>query len=358
MKDIQAMTDALLALSSKLKGARSEAIIALSGDASDRQFYRVILQGHEVKSAILMLVTKNLGPLVSGVKRSQDLSFVEIGTFLKQHDISVVEIYVDATDQGAILVEDLGDQAIWQTIHHPEKFLQNGLKDPATHYFKQSIDLLLTLQALPSDRSCISFLRELGEHEYRTEAQRFIDYCLMPIGAEQKLISEVWTLISNISKELSVLPKVFTHRDFMPWNLHIAGETVKIIDFQDALMAAPLYDLIALLHDRDIDSALGIERVRELISYYRQRSGVNIEFKRAYNLTLLQRSLRLAGQFRMLSGEKNRLQYQGWVPGCLFRIGWCLRELGENALLAALSQIIQEVGQGAKSAWGSAAMFE
>jgi len=44
-----------------------------------------------------------------------------------------------------------------------------------------------------------------------------------------------------------------------------------VIDYQDALMATRCYDVVALLNDRDTDSALGMLLTPNLLEYFSVR---------------------------------------------------------------------------------------
>jgi len=57
------------------------------------------------------------------------------------------------------------------------------------------------------------------------------------------------------------------HRDYHSWNLMIQDEAVRVIDFQDALMAPPQYDLASLLNDRVTDSVIRPALEERLVRY-------------------------------------------------------------------------------------------
>ena len=53
-------------------------------------------------------------------------------------------------------------------------------------------------------------------------------------------------------------PQVFCHRDFMPRNLMVMEDGLGILDFQDAVLGDPAYDLVSLLCDARRDLPPGL----------------------------------------------------------------------------------------------------
>jgi len=51
-----------------------------------------------------------------------------------------------------------------------------------------------------------------------------------------------------LTAELADAPLVLSHRDYHGWNILLRGDDPFIIDFQDALLAPPEYDLASLLN--------------------------------------------------------------------------------------------------------------
>ena len=92
-------------------------------------------------------------------------------------------------------------------------------------------------------------------------------------------------------RRLDRQPACLNHRDYHSWNLMIHDEAVCVIDFQDALLAPPQYDLASLLNDRITDAVIQPHMEPQLVEYYRERanelSGRNVsrqEFLEIYRL--------------------------------------------------------------------------
>ena len=53
----------------------------------------------------------------------------------------------------------------------------------------------------------------------------------------------------------------------------VHDDAVRVIDFQDALLAPPQYDLASLLNDRITDSVVRPHMEQQLVRYYIERAG-------------------------------------------------------------------------------------
>jgi aminoglycoside/choline kinase family phosphotransferase len=88
---------------------------------------------------------------------------------------------------------------------------------------------------------------------------------------------------------------------------------VGLLDFQDAVLGHPEYDLVSMLQDarRDVPDNI----VRETCQHYLARSGADPEsFETAYHLLGLQRNLRILGVFARLCIQAGKPHYVDLIP--------------------------------------------
>jgi hypothetical protein len=94
-----------------------------------------------------------------------------------------------------------------------------------------------------------------------------------------------------------------------------------LIDFQDALMAPPMYDLVALLRDSYIP--LNQSTVDRLLTYYwRQAEGLlpfatEAAMRQHFHLQTVQRKLKDAGRFIFIDRVKGNPGFLQWVEPTL-----------------------------------------
>ena len=88
------------------------------------------------------------------------------------------------------------------------------------------------------------------------ELEFFVKHYLSPIAAlrstrrSRDALREEW---AGIVEELAAEPRVLCHRDYHSRNLMLHGGSLYIIDFQDARMGPDTYDLASLLRDSYVD---------------------------------------------------------------------------------------------------------
>jgi aminoglycoside/choline kinase family phosphotransferase len=95
---------------------------------------------------------------------------------------------------------------------------------------------------------------------------------------------------------------------------------VRVIDFQDALLAPPQYDLASLLNDRITDSVVRPDLEERLVRYYidksRELDGRVLdadEFFEIYRLSAMQRDLKVIGRFYYLDIVKGKSGYRKFI---------------------------------------------
>jgi hypothetical protein len=107
----------------------------------------------------------------------------------------------------------------------------------------------------------------------------------------------------------------------------IHDEAVAVIDFQDALLAPPQYDLASLLNDRITDSVIRPHIEDHLVSYYlHQRAGLENravdgdDFREIYLLSAIQRDFKVVGRFYYLDLVKGKPGYRKFIPPTVRRL--------------------------------------
>jgi hypothetical protein len=137
-----------------------------------------------------------------------------------------------------------------------------------------------------------------------------------------------------------------SHRDYHSWNLMICDGAVRVIDFQDALLAPPQYDLASLLNDRITDSVVRPHLEERLVHYYIDKSSkldgraidVN-EFLEIYRLSAIQRDLKVVGRFYYLDIVKGKPGYRKFIAPTARRL---LRNFIQTEQTKAILPLLQE----------------
>ena len=314
----------------------------LAGDASSRRYYRALLDGPRApRSAIIMELQGSSLPLSSEElaifhEPPKELPFLNLHRFLNRLGVRIPALYGHWVEEGILLLEDLGDRCLWDSVQ--------GLS-PAEiiRWYEKAIDQLLLIQVAGTrakDDSCIAFKQRFDFRLYMWEFDHFLEYglektCLPPQQGRQgpggKIISAERDLLvrsfEDISRRLESQPLCLNHRDYHSWNLMVLNGEVAVIDFQDALLAPPQYDLASLLNDRETDRIIRPDMEDRLIRYYLQRRDEAGEkrvhrddFLDIYILSAVQRDLKVVGRFHYLDLIKGKPGYKKYLPPTLRRL--------------------------------------
>lgn len=302
-------------------------VTAQAGDASSRRYYRAQLRGLiEPQSMMVMelppgsalpLSSEELAIFKEGPK---ELPFLNLHRFLSAIGAKVPKLYGQWESEGLLFLEDLGDTSLWDRVQ--------GLAEPEViAWYRKAIDELLNLQLRGTqarDNRCIAFQQRFDAKLYLWEFEHFIEWGLVKrpgakVGAAT--LEQLRKTFGEISALLDRQPAYLNHRDYHSWNLMIHDETVRVIDFQDALLAPPQYDLASLLNDRITDRVIKPEIEAQLVRYFferkcdlEKRRANPDEFEEIYRLSVIQRDLKVIGRFYYLDIVKGKPAYMQFVP--------------------------------------------
>ena len=151
--------------------------------------------------------------------------------------------------------------------------------DDIVAWYQKAIDELLKIQIRGTenrDGSCIAFQQRFDFKLYMWEFEHFIEWGLRKApGVRSATPRDVPAkkILYRHRPDLDRQTPCLNHRDYHSWNLMIQNEAVRVIDFQDALLAPPQYDLASLLNDRVTDSVISADLEAELVRYYIERRG-------------------------------------------------------------------------------------
>jgi aminoglycoside/choline kinase family phosphotransferase len=336
---------------------------ALAGDASSRRYHRLYLSHSPVSTVILMILNQAGGPVGGGEEnKTQDDTFVELAEFFAHHGIMVPEIYYDARPAGALLVEDVGDIALWHFARDElgdvgQKIKDHIGEDALRVLYERAMDVIKQIQSIEPEPLSVAYQRYVGFEQYRKEVDEFRDYYAKPKGIRSSALTVVEEFFDHLCESLSSHPKILSHFDFMSHNIYVTSEGgLRIIDFQDACTVSPVRDIVSLINDRDIDVSLGKSLHRQLLEYYMKEMETGESFQEQYNECLLHWDLRVAGRFIYLCEKKKAERYREWVPGTLRRIGRTLFRVEHSMpkvddVIDILSGLSGEIREGLEDPW-------
>ena len=264
----------------------------LAGDASARRYQR-LQKG--AAHAVLMLA-----PLATAGPQTQ---FLRMAHWLRRHGLSAPEIYVDDAETGLILMEDLGDFALLNTLS-PDQY-------------HCAADVLADLHRAQAP----DFLPHYSAEILAEEAGRLLLWYLpaitgQPVSADFTAAyqAEITTALAPFAHD----PQVVILRDYHGQNLHWLPERqgvarIGLLDFQDALIGHPAYDLTSLLGDvrGTVPTALGKALAAHFIAKTQHQPN---HFNAALAAFGAQRALKILGLFVRLAQRDAKPDYLRLLP--------------------------------------------
>jgi aminoglycoside/choline kinase family phosphotransferase len=300
--------------------AREPRVVPLTGDASDRRYFRVLLR--EEPSQVFAVHP--------GAIDFDALPFVNVARLMTAMPVPVPQIVGHSNELGLIALQDLGDVTLQAHL---------GAASASEHdaLYREAVSLIEALQRRGAELTSNEYLpyRIAFDVEKLTwELQFFLKHFLEGYrgvalsGVSRAALSEEFAVIAE---ELASEPRVLCHRDYHSRNLMLHEGRLYIIDFQDARMGPDTYDLVSLLRDSYVD--FSESQVEQLIAFFlalrggRPLSGppgepdmarpTAEEFRRRFDVMSIQRNLKALGTFGFQTISRANTVYIQYMPRTL-----------------------------------------
>ena len=319
---------------------------ALAGDASTRRYERLHLAGGT--SLILMdqppaVETQACPPEASDAERRQlgtnalerlaagrvD-AFIACATYLRSCGLSAPDIIAADAARGLAVLEDLGDDLF-------ARLLETGTDEAAL--YDAAIDALVVLHGqVPPNRLTAPGIEwpllEFDRLALETAGGFLLEWLpalnpALTFDHEAKMQwGELW---DPVHARGVVGASVFCHRDYHAENLiwlpgRAGAARVGLLDFQDAVIAHPAWDLSMLLHDARRDVSPQCEAAA-LARYFTARPQVDRQaFMADYHALGALNIVRILGKFARLVVRDAKPRYQSLMPRMWDYLDRCLAD--------------------------------
>jgi hypothetical protein len=308
--------------------------VKLAGDASSRIYYRITT---DVKSFILCFDPN------FETENAADYPFLKIQKLFSISAVPVPDIYAFDYSGSYILQSDHGDDLLLDIIDKSSGSERIVL-------YKAAIDELIKIQSIKGDDKEIPFSISFDVEKLMFEFIFFIENTLkihfgFDSDDEIKKLREYFENICHLLYQPSIF--VLCHRDYHSRNILYKDKKTVLIDFQDARMGLPQYDLASLL--RDSYATLSDSEHDKLLNYYYELSidkkihGMKPdEFNYYYDLVSFQRNIKAAGSFGYLTHVKNLSYYEKFIESTLLSAS--IFSLKKPELAPAMKIILKAAG--------------
>jgi hypothetical protein len=275
-------------------GSALRELIPLPGGAGARRYWRARFVDGE--SAVLMHALPEDPAILPPALRTQGaaIPFVEVSAFLARHGLPVPRIHaVDITERW-VLIEDLGDTHLLD-LPTAERSAR----------LAEAIELLARVHAIARD-DALPFKRCFDQAWVRFELRTFALH-----GLESRWHAVLEPELDALARAIAELPRVLCLRDYQSQNLMIdSAARLRLLDYQDALLAPAELDLAALVFDSYLE--LGETERTALLARYWSARGANPD-PAAFALLVVQRKCKDYGRFRLLTQVKHDARYAPFI---------------------------------------------
>lgn len=272
-------------------------IEALPGDASFRRYFRVA----QASGATAMLMH-------APPPEEDTEPFLRAARWLDGNGLRAPVILAEDTGLGYVLLEDFGQVRMREYI--------DAWPDDEAEIYRGAIEALVRLHRLPPGPFTAYSLAE-----YQREAKLFIDWFCPARGlyVDGRGWAEAWEQVMAplLARQR---PGVTVLRDYHAENIMLLGglDSQGLLDFQDALVGHPAYDLVSLLQDarRDVSPDLEIA----MFDHYCTRMaqvGAPVaaeDFLADYARLGAQRNAKIVGIFVRLWKRDGKPRYLSLIP--------------------------------------------
>jgi len=265
----------------------------IPGDASDREFYRITVDG-----VTFITMDSSRTPL---------WPWLDIHNLLRGLDFPVPEIILCDETKGYVIQEDLGTVRLCDVDADRDyiRYLNQSLA--LVRRFHREITPTKASGSIAGRRYFTTsfFMAEL-EHTLEHLFFRLLRVPVEELMTTQKLFREL------CERAMGPGGNVFTHRDYHSSNIMIKGDSVHVIDWQDARHGPPCYDFASILRDsyRDCgDQWKGMAQSFIL--------GVNGANMFDFVFSALQRNLKALGTFAFQYRAFGKDKYLKHIPRTL-----------------------------------------
>ena len=262
----------------------------LPGDASFRRYFRI----REAGGASTMLMH-------APPPEEDPAPFLHVGEWLCGQGLRAPQVLAAEPEAGFVLLEDFGNDRMRDRLD------EAPAEERET--YARAVDALVQLHDCPPGP-----FAPYDMATYQLEAALFTEWYCPAVGlsVDEADFAAAWqaALEPLLARQQ---PGVTVLRDYHAENIMLLdGGAQGLIDFQDALVGHPAYDLVSLLQDarRDVSEALEAD----MLARYKSAAAPDEHFAADYARLGAQRNAKIVGIFTRLWKRDGKDRYLPMIP--------------------------------------------
>ena len=302
-----------------------------SSDASARRYWRLRLANGDTR------IIMDAPPPGEDVR-----PFIDVQKRLTAAGVTVPNIFERDTEQGFLVLADLGDCTFFQWRH-------GHSVEAVIAQLEKAVQLLS-----PMAHTDTTDLPRFDTAMLNREMDLFVDWYITyyhGTAFNDEQTAQWQRLRGLISLWLQTMPQGFVHRDYHSRNLMVQDDRLVTIDFQDAVHGPLPYDLVSLLRDSYIDWPEDRVSKLQLVFWQecppeRRETWPLEQMRNDFAWVAVQRHLKVLGIFARLSIRDGKHGYLKDLPLTWKHLQKALAQLPELSDLAELIAPFSPMDQG------------
>lgn len=327
------ISERLSRLFHKWSGIEPEQIIPLRQSGSYRRYYRLTGGGKTAVGAFYNQVAENR-------------AFISFTKHFLDSGLNVPEIYGVCEDETCYLLEDLGDNVLFD---HLQKMREPaGFADELAAIYRRVLDELIGFQMIAGKNIDFSLsypAPEFDEQAYLWDLNYFKYNFLKPAN----IPFDEFRLEKDFHKLTEMLVTAdhswFVYRDFQARNIMLKEGELFFIDYQGGRRGALHYDVASLLFQAR--AAIPFDVREELLDFYIAQAekiapAAVLNFRKHYYRFALIRVLQTIGAYGFRGLYEKRRHFIDSIPLALENVSWLLDHDIIGDALPELKNCLQE----------------
>ncbi len=291
----------------------------ITGHGSDRKFWRL---GVGDWTAVAM---------TSPPQDEEFGRFISIAGWLGGLDLGSPAVLSVSDQDHTVLMEDLGGESLYSLVRR-EGFGSARVADA----YRRTVDRLVGIQAATPEAmtECHAAVdRSLDYDALRWETAYFKDHFLVgDLDMDPADLGQLEPEFHALAALVAAQPQVLIHRDFQSQNIIVAGERIRLVDFQGMRLGPLAYDLASLAFDPYVSLPAALSS--ELVERFATRGEFQATVQEIQAMVLaagLQRVMQALGAYGFLGHVKGKREFLAFIPAGRVVLRELLGKLGENA---------------------------
>jgi aminoglycoside/choline kinase family phosphotransferase len=265
-------------------GSEVESIQSIMAAGSPRQYFRLRAKNHSI-----------IGAYNADVKENE--TFFHYSEIFRSNALNTPEIFLISEDRQHYLLQDLGDQCLFDILIANKKQFTNEIKK----HYQQALQSLIQFQTIKDLDYNYAYPREAFDRRSILWDLNYFKYYFLKMQTspfdEEALENDFQKLADDL---LEINGDYFMFRDFQARNIMIHNNKPWFIDYQGGRKGPLQYDVISLLFLAKAELSYSIRE--ELLDFYIQevQKSISIDvirFKQEYDKVLLIRLLQVLGAY-------------------------------------------------------------